>query len=283
MLGGSSHPLWGLLALATGACWGSFLNVFILRFPSGRSILGRSRCPLCQRVISWYDNIPVLSALLLKGRCRHCQERFGFRYALVEIIVSLLFLEAWSQSPNNLALMFVLWGFISIMVAATFIDLDTLTLPDCLTVGGAILGLACCALVPQLHLSDSSYASFSKGFLGLLLGSGLLFWIAILAESILGKEALGMGDVILMGAVGAFCGWQGAFFALGGGSIVAMVVIVPLFLFRLLGKKDTQALRRVAFGPWIAIGALLYTFLLRNPVNHFFKNLLESLDTILGA
>ena len=211
-----------VLVLVIGACVGSFLNVVIYRLPAGESVVTpRSPCR-CGKPIAWYDNIPVLSWFLLRGRCRHCGERFSIRYSLIEAGTALVFLGLWHAGGWPVGLVWIV--FAGMMIPAAFIDLDTMEIPDRFSIGGFIIGMILSIAVPAIHGVESSGVFFldaiqgaTAGMLGAFVGSGLILWVALVAETILRKEAMGFGDVKLMGAIGAFCGWQGAVFAFFGG------------------------------------------------------------------
>lgn len=239
-----------------GACVGSFLNVVIHRLPRGESVVRpRSHCA-CGQMIAWYDNIPILSWFILRGRCRACGGRFSFRYPLVEALTAALWLAFWLQRPPAEAVPLI--AFASLLIAASFIDLDTMEIHDRFSMGGCLLGFAAAAAVPSLHgyfgdlrLLDGLRA-LTVALQGAFIGSGLILWVALLGEKVLRREAMGFGDVKLMGAIGAFCGWQGAVFALFGGAILGTLGFA-LFLLCGGGRR-----REIPFGPALAAAALLY-------------------------
>jgi leader peptidase (prepilin peptidase)/N-methyltransferase len=172
------------------------------------------------------------------------------------------------------------WVFLSILTAATFIDFDHLMIPDALTIGGAAIGVILSFLVPALHGQHGGYfaldalRSAGAAILGTLIGSGLLFWVATLAEAALKKEAMGFGDVKLIGAIGAFCGWHGAVFALFGGAVVGTFGLAAVLAVRGLRRsKAAPALQLgspIPFGPMLAAAGALYFLLLRGPVDRWF-------------
>ncbi|MBC2593910.1 prepilin peptidase [Ruficoccus amylovorans] len=222
-----------------GACWGSFLNVVIYRVPAGKSVIRPGSHCACGQPIAWYDNIPILSWCLLRGKARCCGRYFSFRYPFVELLTGVLFVTAWLLLPPQVALAgFV---FIALLIAGTFIDLDTMTLPDQITVGGCIAGVALSFLLPELHGFGGgepwllrAIRSAVIGMTGAAVGSGVILWIALSAEAVLRREAMGFGDVILMGCIGAFCGWQGALFAIFGGALLGTLVVIPMMILQKL-------------------------------------------------
>jgi leader peptidase (prepilin peptidase)/N-methyltransferase len=273
-----------LVVFVFGACIGSFLNVVIYRVPAEKSIVTPGSHCGCGQPIAWYDNLPVLSWLILRGRARCCGRRFSFRYPAIELLTALLFLACWLLFSPAKALCGMF--FLSALVCATFIDLDHMIIPDAFTIGLGVAGVMLSFLVPGLHDQHHSLfivASLHSGItslIGLLVGSGLVLWIALLAEAVLKKEAMGFGDVKFVGAIGAFTGWPGAVFAVFGGALVGTVWIgLALAWKKLLGKNTPAAPRaetpdgqpaeiglgvHVPFGPMLAIAGALY-FLALHP------------------
>ena len=298
------------VAFIFGACIGSFLNVCIYRIPAGKSVIRpRSHCA-CGAPIAWYDNIPILSWFILRGKARCCGRPFSFRYPAVETLVGLLFLFSWLCAPTvPVALSWMLLS--SILVCATFIDIDTMTIPDRFSVGGMVIGLVISVLVPALHPhSVGAFGSLVDSILGAFVGTALVYWIMVVAEIILRRPAMGEGDVKLMGAIGAFCGWQGAVFALFGGAMIGTAAIVAWSITQLIFGKglhseipkealynigkpgDGKAVApedtpketanddesdvpdgAVPFGPSLAAGAIVYLFLARHIVAEYFDQI----------
>jgi len=296
------------LAFLFGACIGSFLNVCIYRIPAGKSVVRPGSHCACGAPIAWYDNIPILSWFLLRGKARCCGRPFSFRYPAVEALTGALFLACWLIAPTVPAAL--CWMvFTAFMVAATFIDLDTFTIPDRFSVGGMVLGLALSLFVPSLHPShlfaSANLSSLAEGIVGAFVGTALVYWIMVLAEIVLRRPAMGEGDVKLMGAFGAFCGWKGAVFALFGGAVLGTVAVIAWSLTRLiLGKglksdipahaalpeesaaekpadasQDDVPEGAVPFGPSLAGGALLYLLLAQGYMDSY----LAQVGWILGA
>jgi leader peptidase (prepilin peptidase)/N-methyltransferase len=273
-----------------GACLGSFLNVVIHRLPKGESVVTPGSHCACGQPIRWYDNLPILSWLLLRGRARCCGRAFSFRYPFVELLTAVLFTVCWLRFPPAVAACG--WLLLACLVAATFIDLDHFIIPDVFTLGLGVAGVVLAVLVPELHgqagggpLADGLRALVTA-LQGLLVGSGLVIWIALTAEAVLKKEAMGFGDVTFVGAIGAFCGWQGAVFAVFGGAVVGTI----WFAVAWLGQKLTGRAAAVAppsqtpegepaplgfgaqvpFGPMLAIAGALYFLWLRPAVTAWF-------------
>lgn len=285
------------VAFVLGACIGSFLNVVIYRVPAGKSIVTPGSHCACGAPIAWYDNLPILSWFILRGRARCCGRPYSFRYAFVELLTALLFLACWLLFPPGKAVCGMV--FLSLLVGATFIDLDHFIIPDAFTIGAALAGLALALLVPGLHGQHSgiffldSLRSVTIAVQGLLVGSGLVLWIMLVAELILKKEAMGFGDVKFVGAIGVFCGWQGAVFAMFGGALVGTVWFgLALAWQKLTGRAAPVAPKaetpegepaplafgaHVPFGPMLAIAGALHFLFLHRWVAEYFAQIGELL------
>lgn len=288
------HPLFfPTVVFVLGACIGSFLNVVIYRVPAGRSIVRPGSACACGAPIAWYDNVPILSWLVLRGRARCCGRPFSIRYPFVELLTAVLFLVCWLRMPPAAALCG--WVFIGSLICATYIDLDHMIIPDAFTIGLAVEGLLLSVIVPLLHGQQSGFylvdslRSASASAVGLVAGSGVVLWIALVAEALLKKEAMGFGDVKFVGAIGAFCGWHGAVFSIFGGAAVGTLWIGTALVWqRISGKPGSGAPRaetpdgkpadmglgvHVPFGPMLAIAGALYFLFLRGWVDAWFEQL----------
>lgn len=286
-----------LAAAVFGACIGSFLNVVIYRLPAGQSIVTPGSHCACGKPIAWYDNIPVFSWFILRGKARCCGRGYSFRYAFVELLTAALFLACALLFPPAKAVCGMI--FLSLLIGATFIDLDHMIIPDTFTVGAGLIGLLLSVLVPALHgqhegifLVDS-LRSGTASLQGMLLGSGLVLWIALVAEVVLKKEAMGFGDVKFVGAIGAFCGWQGAVFAMFGGAIVGTVWFVLALLWQKLSGRASPVAPKaetaegepaalgfgvhVPFGPMLAIAGALHFLFFHQWMADYFAQLGELL------
>lgn len=268
-----------------GACMGSFMNVCIYRIPNGKSIVRPASQCKCGAFIKWYDNIPILSWFILRGKARCCGQKFSFRYPFNELLCAFMYYYLWISYVPCVA--FALMFFLSLMLVVSYIDYDTMELSDILTVGGFIAGVFISAFVPELHLSEgqmqshfiaNSISSLLISLTGAFVGSGLLFWLRILAEYIFKREAMGEGDVVLIGCIGAFCGWQGALFAIFGGSVLGSVLIIPVVIFKKIFLKSKSADCEIPFGPWLALGAAVYILFLNPEVDAYF----ESIKSLFG-
>jgi leader peptidase (prepilin peptidase)/N-methyltransferase len=286
-----AHPwFFPTFAFILGACIGSFLNVVIYRVPAGKSIVHPGSTCACGTAIAWHDNIPIFSWLLLGGKARCCGRPFSARYPFVELLTGLIFLACWLRMAPAVA--FCGWIFLGSLVCGTFIDLDHMIIPDAFTIGLAVEGVVLSVLIPSLHGQSSGYVLIdvlragSASIVGIVAGSGVVLWIALLAEALLKKEAMGFGDVKFVGALGAFCGWKGAVFSVFGGAAVGTVWIgTALLLQKILGKPGVGTPKaetpegqpaeiglgvHVPFGPMLAIAGALYFLFLRAWVDRWF-------------
>ena len=274
-----------------GACVGSFLNVCILRLPKGESIVSPPSHCACGKNIKWYDNLPIISWFVLRGRARCCKTRISFRYPFVEALTALTFLAMWQMLPIHQAICGMVFAFI--MIFCTFVDIDTMTLPDFATVGGAIVGFVLSIAMPQLqnaYIQDVPHAvsiivSAIKSIIGIAVGSGVLYWLRLLGECVFKKEAMGEGDVILVGCIGAFCGWQGAIFAIFGGSLIGAFSMIPIVATKKVFAKKSKSTPHkfddgteadplaIPYGPWLALGGMLYYLFFRDFVDSYFANI----------
>ena len=228
------------VAFVYGTIVGSFLNVCIYRIPYGRSIIRPGSTCACGKPIAWYDNIPVLSWFVLRGRARCCGRPYGIRYPMVEALTGGLFVAAW-HSGQDWAASLCFMAFASILVCATFTDLDHRIIPDRFTVGGFLVGCILSAVVPSIHGRSGGFAisdnllAVGDALLGTCVGTALLVWIMILGSIAFRKEAMGFGDVKFMGCIGAFCGWQGALFSVFGGALLGCAAVLAIKLAGMAG------------------------------------------------
>ncbi len=259
-----------------GACIGSFLNVCIFRIPKGESISTPPSHCKCGTPIKWYCNIPILSWLFLRGKARCCGSRISFRYPLVETLTAVLFLALWLSFPPAQAYAYML--FVSLMIFCAFVDLDTMMLPDIATIGGTIAGVIISTVIPQLHFDASQthpiiahISGFGLSVIGVIVASGLIYWIRLLSSCVFRREAMGEGDVILLGCIGAFCGVKGSIFALFGGALLGCVILLPIILCKQIFSKNSGREIEVPFGPWLALGSVVYLFC-SDSVNTYLQN-----------
>ncbi|MHC1745174.1 MAG: A24 family peptidase [Syntrophobacteraceae bacterium] len=236
-----------VLAFVIGCCIGSFLNVVVYRLPAGKSIVSPgSACPQCGQPIAFYDNIPVLSYFILRGKCRHCKATFSGRYPLVEALCGLFTLMLFRRYGIH-PQFFIELLFVYVLVIIAFIDLDTYLIPDVLSLSGIVLGFAFSFFTPRLGWTDS--------LVGILLGGGLFYAVAIGYQYLRHQDGLGGGDIKLLGMIGAFLGIAGVLLTVVIASIVGAIVGVIV-----MRRQKTGLTAMVPFGPFLSLGALVYLF-----------------------
>ncbi len=239
--------IYPLFAFVFGMVVGSFLNVCICRMPKNESIVSPpSHCPHCSYQICWYDNIPLVSYLLLRGKCRGCGAHISLQYPLVELINGLLTLFLFLRFGPTLAFA-ALFLFCSALVVITFIDLEHQIIPDEISLSGIVVGF-----VLSFFLEGHTWLN---SLLGILLGGGSLLLVAYLYQRVTGKDGMGGGDIKLLAMMGAFLGWKAVPFIIFASSLVGSLIGVTIML---LQKKDTKL--AIPFGPYLAFGAILYIF-----------------------
>lgn len=238
-----------LLALAFGAIVGSFLNVVIVRLPEERSVVRPgSRCPACGRPVRWFDNVPVLSYLWLRGRCRDCGAPIALHYPLVEAGMALLsWLALWRFGVGLDYAIAV--GFLAALVAVSGIDLKIQLIPDTITLPATLLAL--------LVSPWSGLTTPRDALVGCLAGIGGLFLLAWTYEVVRGREGMGLGDVKLLGLIGAVLGWQALPLTLLLASVAGAAVGLALVVAR--GRRDLAL--PIPFGPFLAAGGAVGLFL----------------------
>ena len=255
--GAGSGWITAFISFLFGSIVGSFLNVCIYRLPRGESIISpSSHCPGCQKALLWYDNIPFLSYIGLKGRCRHCHQGISFRYFVVEFLTAILFLSLFLKFGLSWNMLIYL-VFISGLIVATFTDFDHLIIPDVVTLPGLLLGLILSTVYPSIqraiHPWSNICTSPGEGFLasliGALLGGLSLYAIGALGGKVFKKEAMGGGDVKLLAMIGAFLGWQ----------LVALTIFISALSGSLVGLaiKLKKGESYIPYGPYLALGAVI--------------------------
>ena len=257
--------IFAFFSFCLGACISSFLNVVIWRVPRGESICHPpSHCPKCNSPIPWWCNVPILSWALLKGRCVKCKAPIPFRYILVELLGAALFLCAFWRYGTYAPFA---WLWIALMIVGTFIDLDHQLLPDFVTVGGMVYGVVLSAAFwalgafTSVSLPDMTghvfYVSPLKSVLGLAVGFGLLWFVRFIGSAAFKREAMGMGDVFLMGAVGAIFGVEAVVVSLVLSSLFGSLVGFSMIL---LAKTRLGGFTAIPYGPFICAGCLSWMF-----------------------
>ena len=228
-----------------GACLGSFSNVIILRMPEGLSIVTpRSSCRDCKNPVAWFDNIPIVSWIILRGRCRSCKASFSVRYALVELLMGVLFAVVVTICGFNVTTLEYLI-FIFCLVTAGCIDLDHMILPDVFTLSGIVVGL-----VGSLLNTDRTFLS---ALLGVLMGGGFFWFVAYFYQVVRKAEGLGGGDIKLLAWIGAVLGWQSIPYVILVSSILGSVVGLIVAVKSKAGLKAV-----IPFGPFLVLGAISF-------------------------
>lgn len=249
-----------VISFIFGAIVGSFLNVCIFRIPEGKSIAyPASHCPKCRAPIMWYDNIPVLSYLILTGKCRRCGEPISFRYPVVEFLTGLMSLAAFVKFGPTLPYL-IYFAFIASLIVITFIDLDHQIIPDVISLPGIPIGFIASFFLPDI--------TYKESLIGILAGGGILYIVAAGYELLAKKEGMGGGDVKLLAMIGAFLGWKGVLFTIFSGSLIGTIIGVALMVAQ--GKDSKYA---IPFGPFLSMGALLYLFF-GEPVIYWYLGIL---------
>jgi len=230
-----------------GAVIGSFLNVCIYRIPKGKSlVLPASSCPGCGHPIRPYDNIPVLSYLFLRGRCRDCGQKISPRYIAVELITAVMAVFLFRRFGLSLHFIFT-FLFTAVLIVITFIDLEHGIIPDVITLPGIPLSVLIAVTVMGVSFLDS--------ILGMILGGGLFYLIAVGYELFAKREGMGGGDIKLLAMLGAFFGWQSLIFLLLVSSLLGSMVGIGVMVVKKEGMKYA-----VPFGPFLSVAAVAYLF-----------------------
>lgn len=243
-----------LAAFVVGACVGSFLNACIYRLPRDISIaVPRSYCTNCGTFIRWYHNLPLISWWWLRGRAPCCGVRFSMRYFWVELLTGVMF--AFCVGKFGLWLGGAYAVFFSFMIIAFFTDVDFMIIPDGVNFGAALYATVISILLPAVHLREFWWEGLWESFVGATVGAGSLLIIARIGKWALKKEAMGLGDVKLMIAIGAMMGWQGALFTIGAGSVVGTVLGLAVVIVQ---RKALGSGIAIPFGPALIIAAALW-------------------------
>jgi len=252
-----------LTAFALGLLLGSFLNVCIARLPKDESIVfPASHCPKCLAPIKFYDNIPVLSFVLLRGRCRSCKEPISYKYPFVELLTGLLtalLVFKWWGNPLWLAVS-LLSAYVLIVVSV--IDFETMLISDAFSLALFVLGLAGSFWNP--YFQGGWGERLASSAIGAAAGGGFIWGLALLGKVIYKKDAVGEGDIFLMGGIGALCGWQGVFTAVVMASFFGSAYGVSLLLL-----KRADRMSHMPFGPFLALGAVINLYSLVRPEDFF--------------
>lgn len=258
-------PIAYAFSFMLGACVASFLNVVIWRAPRGESVVfPPSHCPKCSSRIRWWQNIPILSWLALRGKCANCKMPISPRYILIELLGALLFVAAFWKWQGSIETIFM-WIWIALMIAGSFIDFDHKLLPDFTTVGGMVLGLIYGAI---LSYFEKSYIPLMCSGIGLALGFGMLWLIRFFGTLAFKREAMGLGDVFLMGAVGTLFGPISVLAVLILSSVFGSVVGLTMVA---LSKARLGKFVEIPFGPYICFSCLIWMFFSTELINWYLR------------
>lgn len=243
--------LW-ILWFIIGAMAGSFLNVCIYRLPREQSIVQpRSHCPKCQHPIAWYDNIPLLSYLMVGGKCRHCRGAIHGRYPVVEALsgaLSVAVVHQFGVGPKSLVYLVFLWA----LLVASFIDLEHQIIPDEISFGGLVAGLVLSGLIPQLHGTDQALVALKRSVIGAAVGGGLLYVTGTIGTLVFRKEAMGGGDVKLLAMAGSVLGWKLVTFTF---FVAPVLALIPGVVVLLLKRSHV-----IPYGPFLSLALVLALF-----------------------
>jgi leader peptidase (prepilin peptidase)/N-methyltransferase len=238
----------GIFVFLFGLIFGSFGNVLIARLPNSENIAKpRSRCPHCKKLIAWYDNIPVLSFLILKAKCRQCKNPISIRYPIIELLSAILFLGIYLR-------MGLTWTWLEMAIfawaglVASVIDIDHRILPDVITLPGIVIGLLGAMLNPDRLFIDA--------LAGVLGGGGFLWLVAYVYSAIRKEEGMGGGDIKLIAWIGAVLGWRAVIFSILVSSISGSIFGLSIAAFKKSGLKTA-----IPFGPFLYGAAILYIFI----------------------
>jgi len=259
-----------IFVFVLGAIIGSFLNVVIHRVPNEESIVfPNSACPNCKAAIKGYDNIPILSWLILRGKCRGCGLPISARYPAVELLTALTYLLVYSQTGLT-PMLPVYLAFVSAVIALIFIDAEHMILPNAITYPLLVIALAVRIIFPivfaENYFSDTTFApvtylagqpawliSLFGAVIGALVGGGSLWIVGAIWKRLRGVDAMGLGDVKMMLGVGALLGWRLAFLAIFLGAFSGAVIGIVM----IAKQKDKDLQTQIPFGIFLGIGSIL--------------------------
>jgi len=231
-----------------GACIGSFLNVCIFRIPIKKSIVfPGSFCPGCKKSIPFYCNIPIVSYIVLQGRCKYCKTHISLRYPLIELLTAVFTVFLFFNFGLTSSMFFWL-GFVCVLIVVSFIDFDHQIIPDVISIPGIFIFASSAFFIPEMSIIDV--------LIGIFAGGGVLYAIAFVYFTIRKKQGMGGGDIKLLAMIGAAMGVKGVLFTLFTGSLFGTIAgIFSIFL-----TKTGDRHFKIPFGPYLSAGAVLYIF-----------------------
>ena len=241
---------YSFLIFSLGACLGSFANVSIYRLPKNKQIVsGRSFCPKCKKKINWYDNLPLISFVLLNGKCRNCKRIISSRYFIVELITGISFLLIYSNFENPQTIIF-LSILVLTLIMIFFIDLENFIIPDSLNF--TIMGLALLKnFLPNFN--TSLIHEINQSIIGGMVGYSSIWLIIFLYKTFKKIDGMGLGDAKLMAGIGLLFGWQSIPFVLFVSAILGLIFVLPSLL-----NKQKNMRSEIPFGPFIIVACLIY-------------------------
>ena len=237
-----------LIIFLFGTCIGSFLNVCIYRIPENKSIVTPgSFCPNCNKSIPFYCNIPILSYIFLKGRCKFCKQPISIRYPLIEALTGIFALLLFLKFGLIPAMVY--WFvFISVLITISFIDIDHQIIPDIISLPGILIFASSFYFLPEMTIIDTG--------LGILVGGGSLYAVALLYYLLRKQEGMGGGDIKLLAMIGAATGIKGVLFTIFAGSLFGTIFGILIMIYTKLANTKLK----IPFGPFLSLGAILYIF-----------------------
>ncbi|MDY0221440.1 MAG: prepilin peptidase [Desulfobacterium sp.] len=245
----------------TGACLGSFLNVCIYRIPLKKSIVHPgSACPRCNTPLPFYLNVPIISYILIRGRCRFCNAPISLRYPFIEALTGFLTLAVVMKFGITLTALFYL-AFTATLVVISFIDIDFQIIPDVISLPGIVIFGSAFVFVPEMSFVDT--------IAGIAAGGGILYLVALLYYMIKKEEGMGGGDIKLLAMIGGVVGWKGVGFTLFAGSLLGTAGGIIIMILTRIGNIKL----RIPFGPFLSAASLLYIFF-GDPIINWYLNLL---------
>jgi len=252
-----------IIVFIFGSIIGSFLNVCIYRIPRDLSVVfPSSSCPSCGRPIRFYDNIPIISYLLLMGKCRACKAKISARYPLVEFLNGIFYAFAMYRfGSDSLWTVLIYFIFLSSLVVITFIDIDFQIIPDAITLPGIPIALLLGSTVLPDPFQGFDYfqqfqpLGFKSSLIGMISGGGFFYLVAVLGRALLKKDAMGGGDIKMMAMVGGLMGWKAVILTTFMASLFGSVIGISLIALK--GRKWGS---KIPFGPYLALGAVISLF-----------------------
>lgn len=247
-----------IFSLLYGAVVGSFLNVVILRMPLDNTsvVFPASHCPSCNTPLRWYENIPIISYLFLKGKCAHCNTSISLQYPIVELLMALLtaaVVQRFGLSLTGLGYFF----FLAALLTIVWIDIHHQIIPDLISLPGVVIGF-CFSFF-------NSTVSWQSSLIGILAGGGILYSIAALYFILRKQEGMGGGDIKLLAMIGAFLGWQSLLFVIFFSSVTGTIVGLAAMV-----KQRKGGATRIPFGPFLSVAAMVYLFF-NMEIHYYFR------------